>query len=295
MTLRFRDDLISHPVASPQATLGEGPVWHDDRLWFVDIDGCTLNALGDDGSIETWHAGQRIGFAAPTTRGDWIVGLQHGLARWNPALGIPAIFHDPEPERPDNRFNDGKADPAGRLFAGTLKLPCDEPVASLYRLDTDLSVSTVRERVTISNGLAWDAARRAMYYIDTPTQTVTRYDWDPASSEVKNPSALIRFDPTLGSPDGMTIDADGRLWVAMWGGSAVLCVDPEQRAIVRRISVEAPHVTSCCFGGPGLETLFITSARVGLSPDRLAESPRSGDIFAVTPGVSGLPVDLFRG
>ncbi|MEM8757791.1 MAG: SMP-30/gluconolactonase/LRE family protein [Planctomycetota bacterium] len=284
-------DRADHRFAAA-ATLGEGPIWHAGTLWFVDIEANTLSRLdGDERAI--FDAGQRIGFAVPTARGDWIVGLQHGLARWTPGQNQPAVFHDPEPDRPDNRFNDGKADPAGRLFAGTLKMPCDQPVASLYRINHDCSTDTIATGLTISNGLAWDARRRAMYHTDTPTQRITRYDWDPATSAATNPRTLIELDPSLGSPDGMTIDTAGRLYVAMWGGGRVLVIDPTTASVAAAIAVDAPHVTSCCFGGPDLDTLYITSARIGLTDEQLAAHPRSGDIFAAAIGLRGLPADTF--
>lgn len=270
-------------------------MWVDGALWLVDIERHALIRVDADGTPTTHDAGQRIGFAVPTIRGDWIAGLQNGLARWRPGSAAPVIVHDPEPDRPDNRFNDGKADPAGRLYAGTLKLSCDEPAGALYRVDTDLSVRRVRDRVTISNGLAWDADRGAMYYIDTPTQRIDRYRWEAVTGELTRPEPLVELDPGLGHPDGMTIDADGALWVAMWGGGAVLRIDAATGEIVERIEVDAPHVTSCCFGGDGLGTLFITTARIGLTPKQLDTSPRSGDVFRIEPGVAGLAVDRFAG
>lgn len=288
-------DLHAQPFAALAATLGECPVWHDDALWLVDIEERCFHRLCTD-ARHTYDAGQRIGFAAPALGREWIVGLQRGLARWTPGDGPPHVFDDPEPDRPDNRFNDGKADPAGRLYAGTLELPCTRPRGALYRLDHDLTLTRIRGPVTISNGLAWDTRRAAMYYIDTPTQSITRYDWDHASGAVANPSDLIRFDPALGNPDGMTIDTEGRLYVAMWDGGSVLCIDPDSPRILRRIAVDAPRVTSCTFGGPNLDTLYITTARVGLSPAQLDAYPRSGDIFvARIPGVRGLPASRFTG
>lgn len=282
-------------LAPTACTLGEGPVWHHGALWFVDIERGTLNRLRDDGFVESFDAGQRIGFATPTTRGDWIVGLQLGLARWVPGGSPPAVFHDPEPGEPNNRFNDGKADPTGRLYAGTINMPCDGPHAALYRIGTDLTVTSVRTGVTISNGLAWDARRHAMFYIDTPTQRITRYDWHADTGAIRNPTTAATFDPSLGSPDGMTIDAEGLLWVAMWGGSAVLRVDPETGDTLTRVEVDAPHVTSCCFGGDDIGTLYITTARAGLAENELGNAPRSGDIFSARPGARGLPTSLFAG
>ncbi len=280
--------------AATGCILGEGPVWHDGALWLVDIERHTLNRLDADDHA-SFDAGQRIGFAAPTDAGDWIVGLQSGLARWSPGRGAPSIFLDPEPDKPTNRFNDAKADPAGRLYAGTLELACKEPLAALYRIDPGLKATVLLEPVTISNGLAWDATGNAMYYTDTPTQRITRFDWDPETGDIRNPTTVIRFDETQGSPDGMTIDRKGNLYTAMWGGAAVLVIDPTAGAILETIAVDAPHVTSCTFGGPDLATLFITTARAGLTREQLEAHPQSGDVFAAKlSGAEGLPVSPVR-
>ena len=275
-------------LARTQCTLGEGPVWHDGALWFVDIESRTLSRFAN-GAITSHDAGQRIGFAAPTDANDWIVGLQQGLARFSPGKANPAIFARPEPGKPDNRFNDAKADPKGRLYAGTMHMPCTEPMGTLYRLD-DRPIPVV-SGVTISNGLAWHEPSASMYYIDTPTRRVTRYDWNADTGDITNPHTAIHFDESQGSPDGMTIDRQGNLYIAMWGGSAVLVVDPVAGTIIETIAVNAPHVTSCTFGGPDLATLFITTARAGLSADKLEANPRSGDLFTASiPGAQGLPV-----
>ncbi|MEO1584671.1 MAG: SMP-30/gluconolactonase/LRE family protein [Planctomycetota bacterium] len=281
-------------LARTRCTLGEGPIWHDDALWFVDIEARTL-CRWHEGDLASFDATQRIGFATPTAQGDWIVGLQEGLARWSPGEAAPRVFARPEPGKTDNRFNDGKADPTGRLYAGTMHMPAEEPMGTLYRLD-DATPIPVISSVTISNGLAWHTPARSMYYIDTPTRRITRFDWSPDSGDITSPSTVIEFDPELGSPDGMTIDAAGNLYVAMWGGSAVQIVDPRTGSITGTIRVDAPHVTSCAFGGPDLTTLFITTARVGLSPSQLETHPRSGDLFAaIVPGAQGLPTTLVGG
>lgn len=275
-------------LARTQCTLGEGPVWHDGALWFVDIEARALSRYAN-ADVTAFDAGQRIGFAVPTDENDWIVGLQTGLARWSPGNDEPVIFASPEPGKPDNRFNDAKADPKGRLYAGTMHMPCTEPTGTLYRLD-ERPIPVV-SGVTISNGLAWHEPSASMYYIDTPTRRVTRYDWNADTGDITNPHTAIHFDESQGSPDGMTIDRDGNLYIAMWGGSAVLVVDPLAGTIIETIAVNAPHVTSCTFGGPDLTTLFITTARAGLSADQLEANPRSGDLFTTTiPGALGLPV-----
>ncbi|MEM1071434.1 MAG: SMP-30/gluconolactonase/LRE family protein [Planctomycetota bacterium] len=281
------DTLTSRPLRIASAALGEGPVWHEGALWFVDIEGRSLHRADTATTTRTdYDAGARIGFAAPTARGDWIVGLQHGLHAWSPGSGTPVLLTDPEPHRPDNRFNDGKADPTGRLYAGTLHIPCQEPAAALYRLDAGATTARLRTGVTISNGLAWDAQARTMYYTDTPTGRIDAYRWDPDTGDITERRTAFRFTDSQGSPDGMTIDRDGQLWIALWGGGAVVRLCPREQRITAHIAVDAPHVTSCTFGpepalpdSDTLGTLYITTARTGLDGSALQRHPRSGDIF----------------
>jgi sugar lactone lactonase YvrE len=133
-----------------------------------------------------------------------------------------------------------------------------------------------------------------MYYIDTPTRAVTAYDFNSQTGDISNPSTVIEIPKELGAPDGMTIDSEGMLWVALWGGFGVVRIDPESGSILSKVDVPAPQVTSCTFGGDSLDTLYITTARVGMHEDKLAEFPSSGNIFAVNPGVNGLPVTPFK-
>lgn len=296
------------PTFALQADLGEGPVWRDEALWCVDIEGKRLHRIDlETGKHDAFDAGARIGAAVPTQRdGEWLVGLQHGLALWRPdAGGLPEVLVDPEPDQPGNRFNDGKADPCGRLFVGTMDMACQQPTGALYRVDSDRRVTRLLDGVTISNGLAWDTEKHTMYYIDTPTQRVDALDWDPATGQISGRRVVIDLTDEPGGPDGMCIDADGRLWVATWGGGAVLCIDPGTAPgttkpnapvsgpgggeIVGRVTVAAPHVTSCCFGGPDLKTLYITTARIGMNAEQLEKQPRSGDVFAVKVDRPGLP------
>ncbi|MEM7624215.1 MAG: SMP-30/gluconolactonase/LRE family protein [Planctomycetota bacterium] len=292
--------LRAEPAFALQAALGEGPVWHDGSLWCVDIEGRRLHRFDSDtGRHESFDAGARIGVAVPTDQtGTWIVGLQHGISMWRPESGVgPEVFFDPEPDRSGNRINDGKVDPRGRFFVGTMDMACREPTGALYRVDADRAVTRVVDSVVLSNGLAWDAERNTLYYIDTPTQRVDAFDWDPDTGVIAGRRTVIDLSNTPGSPDGMSADADGRLWVATWGGGAVLCIDPGDATanaghIVGRVAVSAPHVTSCCFGGPDLKTLYITTARIGMSHEQLASQPHAGDVFAARvdrPGLPGTP------
>lgn len=274
--------------------LGEGPVWYKDQLWWVDI---------EKGRLHSWLPGEqpftsitfkeRIGFAVPDVQDGWILGLQSGIYRVDDLEDEPSLIQSPEKDKPGNRFNDAKSDPMGRLWAGSMALDMARGMGAVYRLDNAASCRKVISDTTISNGLAWNTALGKMYFIDTPTQEVTAYDYNLESGDIGNPQMVIHFAEELGSPDGMTIDSEGMLWVAMWGGHSVLRVDPQRGEVIARVSVPAPHVTSCAFGGSQLDTLFITTASAGLDEEQFSRFPESGNIFRVSPQCSGKPVDLF--
>ncbi len=286
---------IAELVLPVGAECGEGPVWHDGALWFVDIERHRLYRFDPvSNANEHWDAGQRIGVAVPASDGRWMVGLEDCAGLWDPASGELERICAPEADFPRNRFNDGKCDPRGRFYAGTMSLDLEEGRGALYRIDADGSCRTMLEQVTISNGLAWNAALETVYYIDTGTRRVDAFRWDAETGAISERRTVYEFESgNAGVPDGMCIDVTGKLWVALWGGSGVVCVDPAAGAIVHRISVPTEHITSCCFGGASFEDLYITSARQGLSAEALERQPQAGGVFRACPGVAGLPCDLF--
>ena len=275
------------------AVLGEGPVWDAarQRLWWVDIERCELHCL-DPATDEdrVWKMAHRIGFAVPTNRGDLIVGTQRGLARFSPENGALTPIADPENHLPENRFNDAKCDPAGRLWAGTMAVSEAPGLGSLFRVDASLNVTRMVENVSISNGLAWSLDERTMFYIDSPTRRVDAFEFDPASGTLANRRAVIEIAD--GFPDGMCIDTAGNLWVALWGGWGVACFDPRTGMQVAKIEVPVADVTSCCFGGEGWDELFITTASRDLDAAGHARQPLAGSIFVAKPGVAGPPTQL---
>jgi sugar lactone lactonase YvrE len=302
-----------------RCTLGEGPVWHDDRLWLVDIEGKCLirtSPASSPPSFDRFDTGQRVGFAVPTARGDWIVGLQNGFARLTPGQS-PVVFASPE-SRADIRLNDGKVAPDGFLLAGSMQLQCESGAASLYSVAPDLTVTRLLTGITISNGLAWARGSRfgargsggnavasdpspesrtptpdLLFYIDTPTRRIDAFDYHAGA--ISNRRTIFQMNDLPGGPDGMCIDSAGRLWVATWGGWSVLCIDPTSGTVVAKVSVPASNVTSCCFGGPDLGTLYITTARVGLNEQSLRDQPEAGSVFMAHVDAIGLKTELFRG
>ncbi|MCB2378000.1 SMP-30/gluconolactonase/LRE family protein [Hymenobacter sp. BT635] len=280
-----------------QNQLGEGAIWNplDSKLYWVDIEGQQLHVFDPTtGQCRQLPTTARIGTVVPARGGEVVVAQQNGLHRLNTTTGASTLLVNPLTE-PSLRFNDGKCDPAGRFWVGTLDMDDRPRRAALYRLDPDGHLHTMRTHITISNGLAWTADRKTMYYIDTPTHVVQAFDYDNATGAITNARPVIRIPEADGDPDGMTIDAQGHLWIALWGGGQVVCYDPATGQKQRSIPVPAPQTTSCAFGGPDLRTLFITTARQDLSPEQLRHYPLSGSLFAVEPGVAGVPANIYVG
>jgi sugar lactone lactonase YvrE len=284
-------------VLDAKARLGEGALWHsgEQRLYWVDIEGKELHlydpATGQDRVIPV---GERIGTVVPTQDGQALVALQNGIHLLHLESEKLSLVANPL-ESPDIRFNDGKVDPAGRFWVGSVHLEAKEDAAALYRLDPDGTVQQVLEGITISNGIVWTADKKTMYYIDTPTLKIMAYNYDDATGDLSNPRVAVEVPEGSGSPDGMSIDAEGKLWVAHWGGHGVNRWNPDNGELMQKVRLPAPHVTSCAFGGENLETLYITTAREGLSEEQLQEYPLSGGLFRVQPGVRGVPAFLFQG
>jgi sugar lactone lactonase YvrE len=280
-------------VLDARAELAESPVWHQGALTWCDIERGTLHRWSERGERQTWDLGQKTSAVAPADDGRWIAAGQHGLALVDLASGRRELIADPEADRPENRFNDGKCDPAGRFWAGTINRD-RAPLAALYRLDADLTCRRILDGVINSNGLAWSEDRRTMYYIDTGTRRVDAFDYELATGGISSRRTVIDLAGEGASPDGMTIDRQGRLWVALWRGGAVVRIDPLRRAVTDRIRLPVTRVSSCCFGGAQLDELFITTARSGLAPDELARQPHAGGIFRARPGVAGFPTSVFK-
>lgn len=269
------------------AVLAEGPVWHDERLWWVDIESREIHALDPAiGADRKWTLPRRVGFIVPRRSGGFVVGTECGIFSWND--GTLAPLANPEHDKPGNRFNDAKCDPQGRLWAGTMAMSEASSQGSLYRFDGRGAVRML-EQVSISNGLAWSPDGATMYYIDSPTRRVDAFDFH--DGEISNRRSVIEV--VDGFPDGMCADSDGNLWVALWGGWGVACYDPRTGKRVAKIDVPVEAVTSCCFGESG--ELFITTASRDLDKEGRERQPQAGGIFRAETGVVGMPVMAFLG
>jgi sugar lactone lactonase YvrE len=205
------------------------------------------------------------------------------------------LLAEVEAHLPENRFNDGKCDPAGRYWAGTMSLTDQPSKGALYQLEADHTVKRLIPDVSISNGLAWTSDGGTMYFADTPTRQIAAFDYDLVTGDVNNRRTVVHIPEDQGFPDGMTIDSEGMIWVAHWDGWQVSRWNPNTGEQLCAIPVPASQVTSCTFGGPDLDQLFITTARVGLDEEELSKQPLAGGVFRAMPGVKGVPANRYRG
>ena len=241
-----------------------------------------------------FEVGAPVGAAVPTTSGRVALATRDGFSLLDLGTGGIEPVAAVEADDPRTMMNDGKCDPAGRFWAGTKDIEGQRSLGSLYRLDPDRTAVRVLRDVTVSNGLGWSLDGRTMYYIDSPTHAVDAFDFEPESGAISGRRRLVAFPERWGLPDGMTIDEEGFLWVAFWGGAAVRRIAPDGRI---ELVVEFPvsQVTSCAFGGADLADLYVTSARDGLTDAQLADQPIAGGLFRLRPGVAGLPSHPFVG
>jgi sugar lactone lactonase YvrE len=277
--------------------IGEGPAWDAERdsLLWTDIAGRRIHRL-DPSSASVWtrRLEQMAGAVLPRASGGLALCLQDGVYVTDSDEAALRLLTPVEPDDPTTRLNDVKTDRAGRLWGGTMALDARADAGTFYRIDPDGTVATVASPTTISNGIEWSADGSLMYYIDTATQRMDVFDFDVESGNATARRPFIHFDESFGIPDGMTSDAEGCLWVAFYDGWAVRRFTPAGR-LERTVELPAARTTSCCFGGPGLDRLYVTSARDGLSRSELAEQPHAGALFVIEPGATGLPITPFAG
>lgn len=279
-------------MVDAKAKLGEGPSWDQQfgRLFWVDIEGYQLHiydpSTNEDRTIDV---GEHVSAVVPYLEDDVIVALISGLYRFNIQTGEKILIHDPEEGRPGNRFNDGKCDPAGRFLAGTMSLNGESEQGAFYSLSTEGNVSLLIDEVSTSNGLAWSTDHSTLYYIDTPTLEIVSFDYNVQEGTISNKQVIATVDESEGYPDGMTIDAEGMLWVARWGGQRVSRIDPTSGKVIAEVSLPVNCVTSCAFGGEHLDELYITTAQ-----DDSEDQPLAGGLFMFKPGVKGMPTISFN-
>jgi sugar lactone lactonase YvrE len=276
--------------------LGEAPHWNVDagELLRVDIHAGLVHSIDPTTGLQcTMEVGPPVSFAIPRVHGGFVFGVQHGLLLQDPD-GTRRYAAEVETDQTENRFNEGKCDPAGRLWAGTMSTVRRTGVASLYRLGSDGEFARILTGLTISNGLGWSLGHDAMYVIDSTTQQVDVFDYDNGTGEIANRRLFVSVDRDAGLPDGMTIDSEGGVWVCLFGGGAVHRYAPDgELDLVVPLPVSNP--TSPVFAGPHLSDLYITTARHRLTAAQLAQQPLAGAVLRLRPGVTGLAPTRFAG
>lgn len=279
-------------VTGPDAEHGEGPVWHPGwpGLRWVDLlAGDVLELDARTGSVLRRHVGSVAAALRPRSGGGVVLALERGFALAGADLtGVRPLGQ--LWAEPGVRMNDGDCDPDGRFYCGSMAYDETPGAGSLYRLDPDGTSTVVLSGVTISNGLAWSPDGATAYYVDSPTHRIDAFDYDPVTG-LGGRRPVVRIPDDAGAPDGLTVDAGGRLWVALWGGGAVHCYRPDGR-LEDRLALPVTQVTACTFGGPELDELYITTSRQAVPP---GEQPAAGALYRARPGVRGRPARTFAG
>jgi sugar lactone lactonase YvrE len=283
------------PVLDLHLDVGEGPTWDPETrsLMFVDVTPGRIHRFTPDtGRLDIVEFGQPVGAAIPVDRERTVVAARDGIYLADPSAGHPILIADIESENPGNRMNDAKVDPAGRLWAGTMAFDFAEGAAALYRVSGG-SWERVLSDLTIANGLDWSPDGTLMYFIDSPTYRIDLFDFDATNGVPSDRRTFIEGEAADGMPDGMTVDADGGVWIAYFGAGEVRHFDP-QGSHLDTVTVPASQVTSCCFGGDAMDTLYITSAAYELTEEQRRREPLAGAVFSCIPGVIGTPSTRFE-
>lgn len=284
-------------VVDARATLGEVPLWssNDEVLYWIDVRAPALHTYRpSDGFIDVHRLPEVIGSYCLRAGGGMLLALKSGLHVFDlQAKSLTQVLRL-EPDLPNNRLNDGKCDRQGRFWVGSMNDGDRLPTGALYCVDRGWRLSSTLSGLTVPNSLAWSPEGRRMYFADTPTQRIMVFDFDPDDGVPFNPRVFVDLSGQPGRPDGSTVDSDGCLWNAEFNGSRVVRYTPEGR-VDRILSLPVSSVTSCAFGGPQLDTLYVTTSRHRHDEKQLREQPLAGGLFAAAVGASGLPEARFRG
>ncbi|TJV40064.1 MAG: SMP-30/gluconolactonase/LRE family protein [Mesorhizobium sp.] len=287
-------------VVDVKTTLGEGPLWdvEQERLYWIDsFDGRVFRATADGREIRSWDVPMKIGsMALRKDGGGAVVSLQRGFHLLDFATGEVTLIHDPEPDKPMNRLNDGKVDRRGRFFAGSMDTMEEGPSGGLYRLDPDFSVTRIDSGIICSNGPCWSPDDRTFYFADTWTGEIWAYDYDIATGAATNRRTFARVDTSRGgAADGSTVDAEGYLWNALVYDGRLVRYAPDG-TVDRIVDMPVKKITSVMFGGPKLDTLYVTSMAKPPLPRFPGDGVLRGSLFAITGlGVTGVPEPRFGG
>lgn len=279
-----------------KSKLGEGAFWdhHHQRLYWVDIVDKKVHIYdpATKKDIE-FDAPSSVGTVVPKNKDEAVIALEDGIYMLNTNTGIITLLSDVEAYMTYNRFNDGKCDPNGNLWVGSMHWEQSAPKANLYKVEPTGHTTKMLDSVTISNGIVWTSDKKTMYYIDTPTGHIRAFDFDPSESTISNERIAVVIPETLGFGDGMTIDEEDKLWVGLWNGNAVARFDPLTGTLLEKIEVPAHNVTSCSFGGENFDTLYITTSSLDMNEEESKKYPLAGSLFEVKPGVKGVAGNFF--
>ena len=285
----------AEPVLSVHNALGEGPLWHPGQraLYWVDIGAQSVHRWQPDGGAhEVFVFTVPVIALARRVAGGFLVATPKSLSFWNPPEASLQQIAVAEPEKEGARFNDGAVDPEGRFWIGTMKK--GEATSSLYRLDANRTLDVMASGLTVSNGIGWSPDRRTMYLTDSLSQTIFAYDYDPASGSIDNRRIFVHTPDEPGVPDGLAVDSAGFVWSVRCRGWKIVRYDPQGNVAAEiRLPVECP--TSCAFGGPDLDQLYVTSSTALAARDHRQTQPLAGDLFRIEAGVRGLPEPAYGG
>nr|XP_022318408.1 regucalcin-like [Crassostrea virginica] len=295
-------------IKNAAKTVGEGPHWDDvtNTLLYVDIYDNAIHRFNPETNADDKIVlDSSVGFVVPARKGGLIAGVGQCLVHVDWDTKKVTKLHQVE-EGLATRFNDGKCDPQGRVWAGTMmgspkpNIPDMERIGSLYCLDKDGSLRNVVQGVGISNGLAWSSDGKSMYYIDSSPRQMYKYDFDPSTGKIENRSVVFdnsgKSVPEFGFPDGMTLDTKGNAWVAHFFSKKVMCHDPKTGEVLQSVEFPATRITSCCFGGKNLDELYVTTSVYEAPEEEMKEYPLGGSLFRVKGlGVKGYSANMYEG
>jgi sugar lactone lactonase YvrE len=281
-----------------EATVGESPLWHPQqkRLYWVDIPGKKVHRFDPaTGRNETFPTPEIVPCLAFRASGGLVLLLRKHIAYFNPDAGTLEIGQELEADQPDNRFNDGRVDPQGRFWPGTMSdKDMKAPTGGLYRLTPDKQIVRFRDQIACANGSAWSPDGRTMYFTESFRFTIWAFDFDHATGDLSNQRAFVTLPKGEVFPDGLCVDADGFVWSNHVGAGKVVRYDPTGKA-ERQVQLPVPRAAGSTFGGENLATLYVTSLRENMSAEQLAQFPLSGSLFAIDVGCRGIPAVPFAG
>jgi sugar lactone lactonase YvrE len=289
--------LFAELISDLKLNLAEGVFWHPEerKIYLIDIyekKVYTINPINNE--IRFFKSPEYIGCIVPERKGTILLALENGIARLDTEKKIINYILEIEKDKEYNRFNDGKCDPSGKFWMGSMCRKGVSQTGSLYSIDSTFNYQKKIKNITISNGITWSLNHKIMYYIDSATRQVVAYNYDIKSGNICKPKISVNIPKKMGIPDGMTIDNQGMLWIALWGGYAVTKWNPKTGKLLEKVSLPVPNVTSCAFGGENMNKLYITTAREGLSEEELIKYPLSGGLFCINLDIGGPEVFFFN-